>query len=271
MANDTSAPPPDKPMIIIQDIDSAGGKRIAQSLIANDTATIIGLTTIFPPSPESSTPRIPTIYTDITSILTLRSLLRTASTIYLHINPARYVQEHSTISLASVWRKTAVEVAERRQWEDCRSIMDAMGSAKGLKSVVLFGKERGKIEKALRKYIGIYFPSLAISTASVAEAEEGEEDMGGMFDSVERFDDCGFGWDGEEEDGEGMRYLGEESDSEFEFSTQVYKSGRGCDEEECERLSEEMVKKGFRNPTVWNTGEGVRSVNGRKRNDFVSF
>jgi hypothetical protein len=245
VANDTPAPPPDEPKIIIQDIDTAAGKHIAQSLVAKDAATIIGLTTIPSPSPEFSNPPVPTIHTNITSILTLRCLLRTASTIYLHINPARYSHEHSTISLAGVWRKTAAEIAERRQWEDCRSIMNAMGSAKRLKSVVLFGEEQGKIGKAVRKYVELYFPGLAVSTDSVADGEEGEEKMGGMFEFDARVDDGGFGWDGEEEDGEGMRYLGEETDSEFSFSMQVYKSGRGCDEEECERVSDEMVKKGL--------------------------
>ncbi|KAF2029522.1 hypothetical protein EK21DRAFT_112894 [Setomelanomma holmii] len=284
-----------KPLVVIQDIDTPTAKSLAKSLIAKDEVNIVGLKNTTSTDPDvlldtETDLSLTMLHLPDTSVLELRAAYRPATTVYLNISLSQYLHEHSTLSLASVSRKTPEEVAALRQWQDCRNILDAVPD---LKHVILCGgddegRERhglgegvrmSKLEKAIRMYILRDMEGVEVTTVK-AQARSGNRTVkrDGDFFSFNSNGD----WTSSTTSTTSTtatdldypflaKYVHDEPDDEFDFSTKVYTCGRVLDEDEAEKTSIEMVRKGFKNPTVWNAEFGTRNVNGRDRRDWLIY
>jgi len=309
------------PLAIIQNIDSEQGESIARTLLAQNVTNIRGLTTNTDRAGLSSllekwttaegVELVELVWVERGNKEALQRAFAGATLIVINTDYGHYLQEHSSLSLADVWKKPVEWIAEFREVAEAKDAVAAAAGVPGLGRMFLsmvpgVVSEEGDIleatqasaKAAIRDHVFARYPTLAAKTEllwSVTDAGEQDGDMEQVEEQEAGDEELEPGLRQEQHEGrddEGMEQTNEVREQEDEEDESmphqvmveeditvqgvgvpmiIFDTGIQASEDEVRRSGEEMLAMGYVHPTLANTGGANRSANGRDRNTWINY
>ncbi|KAH7092562.1 hypothetical protein FB567DRAFT_240552 [Paraphoma chrysanthemicola] len=202
--------PPMISPILIHDIDTPNGQVLMISLLEKlASPNLIGITVKRSPSPPgsseplniissikshpqpqpglqavSSRSRLPSSISSVdlcaTPYIQVFKHCQPVTTVLMHIDPVRYVSDHSIGSFASMIHVSKEVAAQFRQLEDCKEVLQ---SAANVKRVVMYGKDESQmavVGEMLVRWVREKMPGILMGRLQQTMVQDAEPEFSGF-------------------------------------------------------------------------------------------